>query len=322
MKLRKLGLLSLALAALACGPLHAQNYPAKPVRVIVPFEPGAGADFVTRTFTPGLSEVFKQPFVVDNRGGATGAIGVNLAARAAPDGYTLLTISGTHAINQAIAKGASSYNLSRDFDMIALYASTPWILAVHPSIPAKTVKELLAYAKTRPGQLTFGSSGQGGGTHLAGEMLKIQGGIDMLHVPYKGTAPAITDLVGGRISMMFASQVMPQVKAGRVRALAITSSERSPMAPDIPTMIESGFPGFVVGAWFSMAAPAGTSPQIIRSLNSAVTKIAQNKEIQDRLMVQSSAEPMMGPPEKANAYVRADIRRWSDIIAKTGIDLK
>ena len=301
--------------------LHAQTYPTKPVHVIVPYEPGAGADFITRLFIPGLTEEMKVPFLVDNRGGATGSIGVGIAARSAPDGYTLVTVSGSHTITQAFSK-VPTYDLTRDFDSVALLASTPYILAVHPSIAANNLRELIALAKANPGKLTFGSSGEGGGTHLAGELLKFRAGIDMLHVPYKGTAQAISDLVGGRLSMIFATQVMPQVKAGRVRAIAITSAERSAMAPDLPTVVESGFSGFNVGAWFALSAPAGVPKPIVKRLNDIVNKTAQTSDIGIKLMNQSSAEPMLGTPEQAGAYIRDDIQRWREIIEKAHITLQ
>ncbi len=301
--------------------LHAQTYPTKPVHVIVPYEPGAGADFITRLFIPGLTEEMKVPFIVDNRGGATGSIGIGIAARSAPDGYTLVTVSGSHTITQAFSK-VPTYDLTRDFDSVALLASTPYILAVHPSIAANNIKELIALAKANPGKLTFGSSGEGGGTHLAGELLKFRAGIDMLHVPYKGTAQAISDLVGGRLSMIFATQVMPQVKAGRVRAIAITSAERSAMAPDLPTVIEAGFSGFNVGAWFALSTPAGVPKPIVKRLNDIVNKTAQIQDIGIKLMNQSSAEPLLGSPEQAGAYIRDDIQRWREIIEKAHITLQ
>jgi tripartite-type tricarboxylate transporter receptor subunit TctC len=301
--------------------LHAQTYPTKPVHVIVPYEPGAGADFITRLFIPGLTEEMKSPFIVDNRGGATGSIGVGIAARSAPDGYTLVTISGSHTITQAFSK-VPTYDLTRDFDSVALFASTPYTLAVHPSVSANNLKELIALAKANPGKLTFGSSGEGSGTHLAGELLKFRAGIDMLHVPYKGTAQAISDLVGGRLSMVFATQVMPQVKAGRLRAIAITSAERSAMATNLPTVIEAGFSGFNVGAWFALSAPAGVPKPIVRRLNEVINKTAQTQDIGVKLMNQSSAEPMLGSPEQAGAYVRDDIQRWREIIENARITLQ
>lgn len=301
--------------------LHAQTYPTKPVHVIVPYEPGAGADFITRLFIPGLTEEMKSPFIVDNRGGATGSIGVGIAARSAPDGYTLVTISGSHSITQAFSK-VPTYDLTRDFDSVALFASTPYTLAVHPSVAANNLKELIALAKANPGKLTFGSSGEGSGTHLAGELLKFRAGIDMLHVPYKGTAQAISDLVGGRLSMVFATQVMPQVKAGRLRAIAITSAERSAMATNLPTVIEAGFSGFNVGAWFALSAPAGVPKPIVRRLNDVINKTAQTQDIGVKLMNQSSAEPMLGSPEQAGAYVRDDIQRWREIIENAHITLQ
>lgn len=300
------------------GAVSAQVYPVKAVRIVVPFPAGAGGDFVTRLFTPRLTEALGQQFIVDNRSGAAGNIGAEIAARAAPDGYTLLTVSASLAIGQSLYKNLR-FDLARDFEPIALFASTPYVLAVHPSVPAKSVADLVALAKARPGQLTFGSSGNGGGTHLAGEMLKMQAHIDLLHVPYKGTAPAISDLIGGQISMMFASQLLPQVKAGRLRGLAITSARRSPAAPELPTVAESGVPGYEAGTWFGLIAPAGTPREIVTRLNATIAKIGQTQEIRDRLMAQSSAEPLGGTPEQVGAYIRSEIAKWRKVITAAGL---
>ncbi|MBI3935384.1 MAG: tripartite tricarboxylate transporter substrate binding protein [Betaproteobacteria bacterium] len=300
------------------GVVCAQVYPAKAVRIVVPFPAGAGGDFVTRLFTPRLTEVLGQQFIVDNRSGAAGNIGAEIAARAAPDGYTLLTVSASLAIGQSLYKNLR-FDLARDFEPIALFASTPYVLAVHPSVPAKNVAELVALAKARPGQLTFGSSGNGGGTHLAAEMLKMQAHVDLLHVPYKGTAPAIADLIGGQISMMFASQLLPQVKAGRLRGLAITSARRSPAAPELPTVAESGVPGYEAGTWFGLIAPAGIPREIVTRLNATITRIEQTPEIRDRLMAQSSAEPLGGTPEQVGAYIRSEIAKWRKVITAAGL---
>ena len=298
--------------------VHAQAYPTRAVRIVVPFPPGAGGDFVTRLFTRGLTDALGQQMVVDNRSGAAGNIGAEAVARAAPDGYTLLTVSVSLAIGQSLYKNLS-YDLARDFEPVALFASTPYVLAVHPSLPVRNVKELLALAKARPGQLTFGSSGIGSGTHLATEMLRMQGGVDLLHIPYKGTAPAIADLIGGQISLMFASQLMPQVKAGRLRALAITSTKRSLVAADLPTVAEAGLPGYEAGTWFGLIAPAGTPRDIAMRLNTAVAKISQMPEIRDQLMAQSSAEPMGGTPEQVGAYVKNEIAKWRAVITTSGM---
>ena len=310
-------LLCLIAALIFPGTVGAQPYPSRAVRIVVPFPAGAGGDFVTRLFSPRLGEAFGQQFIVDNRSGAAGNIGAEAVARAAPDGYTLLTVSVSLAIGQSIYTNLN-YDLARDFEPVALLASTPYLLAVHPSLPVKSVRELIALAKARPGQLTFGSSGIGSGTHLAAEMLKMQAQVDLLHVPYKGTAPAITDLIGGQISMMFATQLLPQVKAGRVRALAITSAKRSLVAPELSTVAESGLPGYETGTWFGLLAPAGTSRDIVTRLNAAVTKIGQTPEVGGQLMARSSAEPMSGTPEQVGAYVKSEITKWKKVITASG----
>ncbi len=299
----------------------AQGYPVKPVRIVVPFPPGAGGDFVTRLFTPRLMETLGQPLVVDNRSGAAGNIGAETVARAAPDGYMLLTVSASHAIGQSLYKNLS-YDLVRDFESVALLASTPYVLGVHRSVPVRTTRELIALAKARPGLLTFGSSGNGSGTHLAGEMLKMHANIEMLHVPYKGTAPAISDLMGGQISMMFASQLLPQIRAGRLRAIAITSAKRSQVAPEIPTVAESGVPGYEAGTWFGLIAPTATPRDVVAKLNAAVTRAAQLQEIRDQLMTQSSAEPMSGTPEQAGVYIRGEAVKWRKVVAAAGLKVE
>jgi tripartite-type tricarboxylate transporter receptor subunit TctC len=296
----------------------AQQYPAKPVRVIVPFPPGAGGDFVTRLFTPRLSEALGQQFIVDNRSGAAGHIGAESVARATADGYTLLTVSVSLAIGQSLSKNLK-YDLARDFEPVTLLASTPYLLAVHPSVPVKNVKELIALARAQPNQLTFGSSGEGSGTHLAAEMLKMQARIGLLHVPYKGTAPAISDLVGGHLSLMFASQLMPQVRSGRLRAIATSSAKRSPMAPEIPTVAESGLPGYEAGTWFGLLAPARTPRDIVVRLNGAAGRLGQLAEIRDQLMAQSSAEPLLATPEQTSAYISSEVAKWRQVIAAAGM---
>ncbi|HTD92037.1 MAG TPA: tripartite tricarboxylate transporter substrate-binding protein, partial [Burkholderiales bacterium] len=237
----------------------AQTYPIKPVRILIGFPPGAGSDIVTRMVTPGLTKTFGQQFIVDNRPGATGNIAAELVARAPADGYTLLTVTATLAINQSVYK-KPPVNLLKDYDAVALLGSVPFVLVVHPSLPAKSVKAFVAFAKARPGQVSFASTGQGGSPHLTGEMLRMQAALDLLHVPYKGTPQATTDVISGQVTMMFANtlSVLPSVKAGRLRALAVSSAKRTSAAPDVPTMIEAGYPNFESGTWFALASAAGT----------------------------------------------------------------
>ncbi|MBI4191493.1 MAG: tripartite tricarboxylate transporter substrate binding protein [Betaproteobacteria bacterium] len=315
--LKTLPLLSATL--ILSGAVCAQIYPAKAVRIVVPFPSGAGVDIVTRLFTPRLTEVLGQQFIVDNRGGAAGNIGAEAVARAAPDGYTLLTAPSSVAISRSLYKNLS-FDLARDFEPIALLASTPYVLVVHPSLPVRSVKELIALAKARPGQLSFGSSGNGSGAHLAAELFKMQAHVDFLHVPYKGTAPAVTDLIAGQVSLVFGNMlsVLPQVKAGRLRGLAVTSAKRSLAAPELPTVAEAGLPGFESGTWFALIAPAGTPREIVTRLNATITKIGQTPDIRDRLAAQG-AEPLGGAPEEVGAFVRSEITKWGKVVAASGM---
>jgi tripartite-type tricarboxylate transporter receptor subunit TctC len=305
-------------AVLVHNAADAQAYPSKAVRIIVPFPPAAGGDFVTRLFANRLGESLGQQFVVDNRGGASGNIGAEVAARAAPDGYTLLTVSITLAVAQSLYTKLN-YDLIRDFEPIAAFATTPYVLAVNPAVRAANVRELIALAKSQPGKVMFGSAGEGSGSHLAGERFKMQAGIDILHVPYKGTAPAISGLIGGEISMIFATQVLPQVRTGRLRALAVTSDKRSQIAPDLPTVSESGVPGYQAGIWFGLVAPAKTSREIVRRLNAEINRISQAPDIRNQLMTQSSGEAMSGTPEQFGAYIRDEVAQGRKIIAAAGL---
>ena len=297
----------------------AQPYPARVVRFIVPFPAGAGADVTTRLYTPKLSEMLGQQFIVDNRAGAAGNIGAEAAARAAADGYTMLVAPASLASSPSLYK-TLQFDLVRDFDPVAMLASAPFVLAVHPSVPAKNVRELISLAKAHPAQLTFASTGLGGINHLAAELFKNLAQVDMLHVPYKGTSTAIPDLVGGQVSLMFTSTLssLPQVKAGRLRALGITSAKRSLAAPELQTVAESGLPGYESATWFALLAPAKTPREIIMQLNQAVDKIGQTSEMRDRLVAQG-AEPLTTTPEQVAAFVKSEIAKWGKVIAAAGV---
>ena len=307
-----------ALSAVA-SPADAQTYPVKTVRIIVPFPAGAGADTTTRLFAPKLAEALGQQFIVDNRAGAAGNIGAQAAARAAPDGYTLLIAPASLASSPSLYKNLG-FDLARDFDGVALLAAAPFVLAVHPSVPAKSVRELIALAKAHPGRLTFASTGVGGTNHLAAELFKSMARIDILHVPYKGTATAIPDLIGGQVAMMFTSTVssLPHVRAGRLRALGITSAKRSLAAKELPTIAESGLPGYESGTWFALLAPAGTPREILTRVNTTIAKIAQMPEIRDRLLARG-AEPLGGTPGEVEAFVRSEIAKLGKIIRASGL---
>ncbi len=296
----------------------AQSYPAKTVRIIVPFPPGAGADTTVRLFTPKLTDALGQQFIVDNRAGAAGNIGAEAAARAAPDGYTFLVAPASLASSQSMYKNLT-FDLARDFTPVAMLGSAPFVLAIHPSVPAKTVRELIAYAKSNPGKLNFASTGVGGVNHLAGELFKSMAGIDIVHVPYKGTSTAIPDLIGGQVSMMFTSTLssLPHVKAGRLRAIAISSEKRSLAAPDLPTIAESGLPGYESATWFALVAPTGTSRDIINLINSTLARISLTPEIRDQLLAQG-AEPQSPSPEQVGAYVRSEVVKWAKVVTISG----
>ncbi|HKA40904.1 MAG TPA: tripartite tricarboxylate transporter substrate binding protein [Burkholderiales bacterium] len=306
--------------ALPGGLAHAQDsYPSKPVRVIVNFPPGAGTDIATRLVTAKLSETLGQQFLVDNRAGAAGNIGVELAARAAPDGYTLLTATAAAAISQTLFTKIS-FDLTRDFTPIAMIASAPFILAVHPSVSAKSLQELIVLAKAKPGQLSYATPGTGSSPHLAGELLKMQAGIDLLHVPYKGMVPAITDVIGGNVSIIFGNTlvVLPNMRNGRVRGIAITSAKRSSMAPELPTIAESGFPGFESGTWYGMMAPARTPREVITKLSDAATRIVQLPDVREKLIAQG-AEPLTGTPARMGDFVRSEIAKWGKVAKAAGL---
>jgi len=308
----------LAVACLFFAGARAQNYPEKAVRIVVPFPSGAGSDIVTRLFTPNLTAALGQQFIVDNRAGAGGNIGAEAVARAVPDGYTLLTAPASVAIGQSMYRNLR-FDLARDFEPVALLGSAPFVLVVHPALPVRNVKDLIALAKARPGQLTFASSGNGSSPHLTTEMFKMQAGVDMAHIPYKGTAFAVTDLIAGQVSLTFGNtlSVLPHVASGRLRALGITSARRSAAVPGLPTLAETGLPRFEASTWFAILAPAGTPREIVTRLNAAIRKIGQTQEIRARITEQG-AESMDGTPEQVGAHVRAEIAKWARVVAASG----
>lgn len=292
----------------------AAAWPEKPIRVVVPFPPGGGADIMARPMTQKLAESLGHPVLIDNKGGAGGTLGAEAAARSAPDGYTLFfgTV-GTQAINVGLYPKLS-YDPVKDFAPISLTHNAPRILVVHPSIPAKTVAELIAYAKSKPGVLNFASAGSGGTNHLSGELFKMMAGVDMTHVPYKGAGPAVADVLAGRVSMTFDSIPvwMAHIKAGKVRALGVTSAQRSATVPDIPTIAESGLRGFDVSNWLGVFAPANVSKDVVARLNSELKRIMADAEIRKQL-VDQGVEAMYTTPEAL-----ADITKWSKLVKDSG----
>jgi tripartite-type tricarboxylate transporter receptor subunit TctC len=297
----------------------AAAYPERPVRLVVPFPAGGGADFMARALAQKLSAQLGQPVVLDHRAGAGGTIAAEVVAGAAPDGYTLVfgTV-GTHAINVSLY-AKLRYDPVKDFAPVSLTHLAPRVLVVHPSVPAKTVPELIALARAKPGELTFGSAGSGGTNHLSGELFKSMAGIDLVHVPYKGSAPASVDLLGGRITLVFDSIVAwgDHIKTGKVRALGVTSLRRSAALPDVPTIAESGLAGFDVANWLGVLAPAGTPKDAIARLNAEIRIAMADAEMQ-RQLVAVGIDPTYSTPEAFAELIRADIPKWAKVVRASG----
>jgi tripartite-type tricarboxylate transporter receptor subunit TctC len=296
----------------------AQAYPAKPVRIVVPYPPGGPTDIVARLVGNKLEERFKQPFVIDNKPGAGGNVGAEVVARAAPDGYSLVVGTTAHAINPSIFK-QMSYDLLRDLTPVALLTRMPLVLVVHPSVPARTVEEFIAHARKSDGALAYASSGNGQSTHLAAELFKSMTGVKMTHVPYKGSAPALVDVAGGQVAAMFDTMLsaMPQVKAGRLRALAVTSERRSGAAPDLPTIAESGVPGYEATAWNGLLAPAGTPKDIVEQLNKAVNETLAQPDVAQRLAA-DGADPGTGSVMDFDKFIRVELDKWARAVKSSG----
>ena len=308
--------LSGALAGIA--PAQAQ-YPNKPVRLILPFPPGGGTDTLGRVVGAKLAESLGQQVVIENRPGAGANIGAEVVAKSPPDGYTLLMGNIAHAINVTLYSKLG-YDLLKDLAPVSLLASTPNIVVVHPSVPAKSVKELMAVAKARPGQLDFASSGSGSSAHLAGELFSNMAGIKMTHVPYKGGGPAVIALLGGQVSVGFATtpSVIQHVKSGKLRGLAVTGAQRSPSAPELPTVSESGLPGFEVVGWYGLLAPSGTSREIVSRLHAESVKLLKLPDVKERLDA-SGFEPIGTTPDQFGAYMRSEVEKWAKVVKVAGI---
>ncbi|HEY1460205.1 MAG TPA: tripartite tricarboxylate transporter substrate binding protein [Casimicrobiaceae bacterium] len=297
----------------------AQPWPSKPIKYIVPFAPGGTTDLLGRTLSEKLGVALGEPVVVENKPGAGGGVGADFTAKSAPDGYTIMggTIS-THAINASLYSNLP-YDPVRDFVAITLIARLPNMLVINPSIPARNVSELIALMKANPGKYTFASSGNGTSQHLSGELFKSMAGVDMQHIPYKGSPPALQDVVGGQVSMTFdnITTALPLAKAGKLRALAVTTATRSSAAPDVPTLAESGLPGFEVASWQGVFAPAATPPEIVRRLNTEIVKIINMPDVREKL-TSLGAEPVGDTPEQFSAYVKAEVVKWSDVVKRSG----
>jgi tripartite-type tricarboxylate transporter receptor subunit TctC len=301
-----------------CGHALAQSYPAKPIRLIVPYAPGGGVDIVARAVGQELGKRINQPVVVENRTGAGGNIGSETVAKAPPDGYTLLMASPANTINSSLYT-KMPYDPLRELAPIALIASVPTVLLANRSLPVQNVKQLVALAKARPGALTYGSGGSGTTEHLAGEMFKSSAGIDMLHVPYKGGAQVMTDLMGGQIALMFVNQLaaLPQVKADKVKALGVASGERSPALPGVPTFAESGFPDFKVSVWWGVMGPGGLSKDVVTHLNREIVAALASPEMKERLQTMS-ARPIGGTPGEFAAFFADETTRWARVVKASG----
>ena len=321
MSSRFAGVVAIGLALGAVDAL-AQTYPTKPIRIIVPFPPAGAADLLTRTIGQKLTAVWGQQIIVDNRPGAGGNLGVELAAKAPPDGYTAVMAAVT---TNAIGMGTYTklgYHLERDLAPVALAGNVPHILVAHPTLPARNVKEIIALGKARPGEIIFASQGPGTLSHLEQEMLKQMGGFTALHVPYKGSAPGLADLIPGHVQLFFDSipSSLPHLKSGRIRALGVASSQRSPALPDVPTIGES-LKGFEADSWFGLMMPAGTPREIIMKMNAEVLKILVSQEVKDRLLAQGGVAAG-GTPEQLAERIKADIAKWGKVARTAGIKIE
>jgi tripartite-type tricarboxylate transporter receptor subunit TctC len=310
--------MALAAAAAASG-AHAADYPAKPIRLIVPFSPGGSNDIMARLAAHDFTASLGQQVIVDNRPGASGIVGTELASKASPDGYTLLMMSLTFTVNPSLYRKLP-YDTLKDFIPVSLIASAPLMLVVNPSLPAKSVTDLIGYAKANPGKLNFGSGGRGTTPHLAGEMLKAMAGLQMTHVPYKGGGPALADLVGGQIQLMLENipSTLPFVKAGKLRALAVSGKKRSPLVPDLPTLDEAGLKGYEIVGWNGLFFPARTPPAIVKTIHAQTVKMLSRPEVKERLAT-LGAEPVGNSPAEFAAFIRAEIAKWARIVKQAGL---
>ena len=312
-------LLILVSSLLVASTVSAQTWPSKPIKYIVPFAPGGSTDILGRIVAEKLSVALGQPVVVENKPGAGGGLGADFTAKAAPDGYTIMggTIS-THAINASLYSNLP-YDPVKDFVAITLLARVPNMLVINPDVPAKTVAELIALLKANPNKYTFASAGNGTSQHLSGELFKSMAGVQMQHIPYKGSPPALQDVVGGQVTMTFdnITTAWPLAKGGKLRALAVTTAKRSTIAPEIPTLAEAGLIGFEVGSWQGVFAPAGTPPEIVKRLNVEIVKILNLPDVKEKLFA-LGAEPVGDTPEQFAAFVKSEVAKWSDVVKKSG----
>lgn len=327
---RQLNGLGLALAAAAASPRAfaqqqapaqgAADFPSRPIRLLIPFVVGGGTDVIGREIGMQLTKAWGQSVVVENRAGGNGTIGLEMAAKAEPDGYTLTMITASSSVNVTLQGHKQPYNLIKDFAPITQITSQPYFLVVNPSLPVKNVKDLIALAKSRATPVTYGSSGIGGLSHLSGALLSSLAKIPLTHVPYKGGSPAMTDVMSGHIDMLFSTRLEAHalIDAGKLRALAVTTVKRSPAAPDLPTMQEAGVPGYEVAGWYGMLAPAGTPAPVVDKLNGEIVRILKLQEVSARMAADGS-EPMGTTPAQFSAHIRSEVERWRKLIAELGI---
>jgi tripartite-type tricarboxylate transporter receptor subunit TctC len=315
-----LGLLATAVLAMPFATqAQTADYPDKPIRLVVPYPPGGGTDVIARIVQERFQALLGQPLIIENRGGAAGAIGTDIAAKSPPNGYTVLFTLSSHTINPAIYPKLP-FNTAKDFEPVGMVASLPQILVASPDFPAKTVTELVALAKARPGTLSFASVGNGSPGHLAGELMKLRTGIEMTHIPYRGGGPALTDLIGGQVSLLWVSipAAAQFIRSGKLKALAVSTQKRGAEFPDIPTMQETGVPDFEVDSWYAMFVPAKTPPAIIKKLNSAINTVVHEPGIQAKLLAQGS-EGVGGTPEELGKVVSTELVRWKKLAKDASI---
>ena len=297
------------------------EYPDKPIKIVVPYAVGGVTDLVARTVGHKLTEAWKQPVIVDNRPGANGIIGMDLVAKAAPDGYTLgLATSGTHAINETLYKATLPHDPQKNFQPVSLAVMVPLVMVVNPSVPAKNLKELIAYAKANPGKLSIASAGSGSSLHLAAEMLKTMAGVDMVHVPYKGGGPAYIDLLGGQVQVMINAlqQALPYIKSGRLRAIAVASAQRLPQLPDVPTIAEAGVPGYELGGWYGFVVPAGTPKEIVEKLSKEIARILTLPDVQQTLIAPGLV-PVGSTPEEFADHIKKETVKHAKVIKDANV---
>lgn len=313
-----IGLACAAVCAAASGLATAQDYPNKPVKLVVPYPPGGPTDIVARVVAQKLQEQMGQPFVIDNKPGAGANTGAEAVARSAPDGYTLLVATTAHAINPSLFSKLN-YQLLKDLTSVSQLTSGPLVIVANPALPAQNIKELIALAKSKNGGLNFGSSGNGQSTHLSAELFSAMAGVKMSHVPYKGSAPALTDVMAGQTDLMFDTMLsaMPHVKGGKLKALAVTSSQRSPVAPNIPTVAESGLPGYEAIAWNGILAPAGTPKEVIARLNAELKKVLENPDVRQRFEAQGFASSWSSPTD-FGSFLHAEVGKWAKVVQVSG----